>query len=58
VRIARIGTKDSTPGFAVDRDGGGWLPLSAKGIEAFSTADVIAHIPEIQASMAVGPMRA
>jgi len=52
VRIARIGNKDSTPGFAVEPDGGGWLPLSAMGIEAFSTADVIANFPEIEASMA------
>jgi 2-keto-4-pentenoate hydratase/2-oxohepta-3-ene-1,7-dioic acid hydratase in catechol pathway len=51
VRIARIVDKTSTPGFAVEH-GGGWVPLNELGIEAYSTADVIAAYPRIEASVA------
>jgi 2-keto-4-pentenoate hydratase/2-oxohepta-3-ene-1,7-dioic acid hydratase in catechol pathway len=51
VRIARIDNKTSTPGFAVEH-AGGWVPLNELGIEAYSTADVIAAYPRIEASVA------
>jgi 2-keto-4-pentenoate hydratase/2-oxohepta-3-ene-1,7-dioic acid hydratase in catechol pathway len=54
MRIARIANKGSTLGFAAEHDGG-WLPLNASGIEAYSTADVIAAYGEIEASVAGAP---
>jgi 2-keto-4-pentenoate hydratase/2-oxohepta-3-ene-1,7-dioic acid hydratase in catechol pathway len=51
MRIARIVDETSSPGFAVGH-GGGWVPLSALGIEAHSTADVIASYPRIETSVA------
>jgi 5-carboxymethyl-2-hydroxymuconate isomerase len=51
VRIARIGIGGSAPGFAVGR-GGGWIPLSAVGIEAHTTSDVIASHDRIEAGVA------
>jgi len=54
MRIARIGNGDSTPGFAVEH-GGGWVPLSALGIQPHSTADVIAAHAEIEAAVAAAP---
>jgi len=51
MRIAHIGNDGSTSGFAAEQSGG-WVPLSAVGVEASSTADVIATFPEIEALMA------
>lgn len=55
MRIARIASQDSAPRFAVEREGGGWLPLNALGVEAHSTADVIAARPEIERAMSDAP---
>ena len=52
MKIARIGNNGSIPGFAVEHDHGKWVPLSAMGLEASSTADVIAVLPEIRAGIA------
>jgi len=54
MRIARIGNRGSTPGFAAEHDGG-WVPLNALGIEAYSTADVIGVHEEIEAGVAGAP---
>jgi 2-keto-4-pentenoate hydratase/2-oxohepta-3-ene-1,7-dioic acid hydratase in catechol pathway len=54
MRIARIGKGGSTPGFAAEH-AGGWVPLNALGIEAYSTADVIAAHAEIEAGVAGAP---
>ena len=51
MKIARIGIGGSAPGFAVGH-GEGWLPLSALGIEAHTTTDVIASYPRIETSVA------
>ncbi|MPZ92201.1 MAG: fumarylacetoacetate hydrolase [Actinobacteria bacterium] len=51
MRIARIGNNGSAPGFAAEQDGGGWVRLDALGIEAHSTADVIAARSEIERAM-------
>ena len=54
MRIARIGNRGSTPGFAAEHDGG-WVPLNTLGIEAYSTADVIGVHAEIEAGVAGAP---
>lgn len=48
MRIARTDNEGSDPGFAVERDRGGWVPLDALGIEAHTTADCIAAWPAIE----------
>lgn len=51
MRIARIAHNGSVPAFAVERDGGGWVPLKAMGIETHSTAGVIEAHSEIERSL-------
>ena len=55
MRIARIDNERSAPGFAAERDGGGWVSLDALGIEAHTTADVIAAGSAIESRVSGGP---
>ena len=50
MRIARI-DHGSDPRFAAERDGGGWVLLESLGIEAHTTAAVIAARSEIEAGV-------
>ena len=51
MKIARIGIGGSAPGFAVGH-AEGWMPLSALGIEAHTTSDVIASYSRIETRVA------
>lgn len=51
MRIARIERNGSAPGFAAQLDTGGWVQLNELGIEAHSTADVIAAGSEIESRL-------
>jgi len=55
MRIARIDNERSAPGFAAERAGGGWVSLDALGIEAHTTADVIAAGSAIESRVSGGP---
>ena len=48
MKIARLDGHDSGPRFVVERDGAGWVALESLGIEAHTTAAVIAAHSQIE----------
>jgi 2-keto-4-pentenoate hydratase/2-oxohepta-3-ene-1,7-dioic acid hydratase in catechol pathway len=50
MRIGRLST-DGSSTFAVQREGGGWVPLESLGIQAQTTRDAIESLPAIEGGL-------